>query len=140
VEEPADPVLRHVLEEIHNLGEKIEGRYGGLEQRVTKAEQRLITLEMVHTESEVTNVELEKRFDGLRLEVGRTNRLLECENLEHAHNRLDIFTLADSRVFPPPQGAPSDGGRGVDIILMLTLMSVSIQSSSSDPDSFHGYG
>jgi predicted DNA-binding protein len=116
-EEPTDPVLRRVLEEIHNLGDKIDGRCGGLEQRVTEAKQcfkeRLITLEMARTESKVTRVELEKRLDGLRLEVGQTNRLLERENLENIRDMADIFLSVDSRAVPPPlQGTYSDGGRG----------------------------
>jgi hypothetical protein len=107
-EEPTDPVLRRVLEEIHNLGDKIDGHCGGLEQRVTEAkqcfEERLITLEMAHTKSKATRVELEKRLDGLRLEVGQANRLLERENLENIRDMADIFPSVDSRAGPPPSG------------------------------------
>jgi hypothetical protein len=64
------------------LGDKIEGWCGGLERRVDESEHRveehLVSLEMVHTKLEVGCADLEKRIDGLALEVNRVKPLLQA--------------------------------------------------------------
>jgi hypothetical protein len=63
----------------------IEGRCGGLNCHVDdieqKTEERLVSLEMARTEVEMGRADLEKQFDGLRLELGRLNRFMERESL-----------------------------------------------------------
>jgi hypothetical protein len=94
----------------------IEGHCGGLECRVfeveQKIEERLVSLKMVRTKVETWRADLEKQFDGLRLEVGRLNRFMESKSMAHppekhdissTHNlvwRLVVRTLA-MRICPP---------------------------------------
>jgi hypothetical protein len=91
-EEPVEPNVRMMYEEMQrmgvrlegmevHLGEKIEGRCIGLEQRVIegeqRAEERIISLKMARTEAEASRAALEKQFDDLRLEVHHVNRFME---------------------------------------------------------------
>jgi hypothetical protein len=90
-EESVDSSLTSMIDEMQNmvahLGERIEDHCGGLELRVDMSEQRaeehLISLEMACAESEVSHVDMEKRFDGLKLEVLHINKFMECESLEN---------------------------------------------------------
>jgi hypothetical protein len=97
LEDVAEPTVQMMFDEMQRmgarlegmearLGEKIEGRCSGLEQHVLESEQhneeRLISLEMARSESETSRVEIDKRVDGLKLEVLCINKFLEQENLQ----------------------------------------------------------
>jgi hypothetical protein len=89
VDEPVDSTLKVMLEELQKmesrLGDKIEGRRGGLERRVDEfehcAEERLVSLGMAHMELEVGRTDLEKRINDLALEVTRVNHFFEREHV-----------------------------------------------------------
>jgi hypothetical protein len=75
-----------------HLGDRINGRYGGLERWVTEGEQKAeIALEMSHTELESGRVDMVKNFDDLKLEVNRINRFLKRENMSNAHGKPRIL-------------------------------------------------
>jgi hypothetical protein len=87
----------------------------GVARHITMAEQRnkeqLISLEMARTKSESGRVDMEKRVDGLKLEVHRLNLFLECENLEH-HDQPGIIGTKESAAPTPPPGTTADGPDG----------------------------
>jgi hypothetical protein len=82
------------------LGNHIEGCCVGLEQRMTKVEQRadecLISLEMACTESETGRAAIEKQFDGLKLEVHRINHFLEKESMVNHQDKQGILGTTES--------------------------------------------
>jgi hypothetical protein len=104
VGEPTDSTLKVMLEELHKmesrLGDKIEGRCGGLERRVDEfehcAEERLVSLEMAHMELEVGRTDLEKHVNGLALEVTRVNRFFEHEHVFNQQSKAGIIGSRDS--------------------------------------------
>jgi hypothetical protein len=115
--ESIDSNMRLMLDELQcmeeRLSDKIDGRCGGLEQCLVDSEQRLvnsercneerfISLEMAHSESETSRADVNKRFEGLKLEVHRINRLLEHENFENPQGKLRFF---GSREPTQPVGA-----------------------------------
>jgi hypothetical protein len=87
-------------------GEKIEGRCSGLKQCVVegeqRAEERLISLEMAHTEAEASRAMLEKQFDDLCLEVHHVNHFMERETMQHAHGGQGIFDGSDPTLVVTP--------------------------------------
>jgi hypothetical protein len=93
------------------LSEKIEGRCEGLERRVAEAEQcneeRLISLEMARTESESGWVDMEKRVDGLKMEIHHFNLFLEHENPEH-RDQPHIISTKESVALAPTPGTTVD--------------------------------
>jgi hypothetical protein len=132
-EEPADPSVRPVdpnvclmLDELQHmesrLSDRIDGRCGGLERRVAdveqKAEERFIALEMLRIELDSGRAEIERQFDGLKLEVHRMNRLLEHENLERAQGKPQIFSTNGS-TFGVSSSATAEGAGAPAIDLLL---------------------
>jgi hypothetical protein len=99
------------------LGEKIEGRCHGLEQRMIEGEQctdeRLISLEMPRTEAEVSHSVLKKQFDDMCLEVHCVNRFMERETMQHACGGHDIIGGSDPVSAVHHQEADVTGNRYV---------------------------
>jgi hypothetical protein len=69
------------------LDDQIDDRCGSLERRVEEVEQRteerLVSLEMARTKTEMGHADLPKQFDSLKLEVNCLNRFIERETLAH---------------------------------------------------------
>jgi hypothetical protein len=88
------------------LKDSIEGCCGGLDRRVDdvepKTEARLISLEMARTEVETGHTDLEEQFEGLCLELGHLNQLMERESLANQSKKSGIF-------IDPPAGATVGG-------------------------------
>jgi hypothetical protein len=104
------------------LGEKIKGRCEALKKHVLDGEQcseeRFISLEMFHAETESERAEMDKQFGGLKLEVNRINRFLERENMAHAQGKPGILTINESASARPTSNPFADGpdGHNVDNI------------------------
>jgi hypothetical protein len=106
MEEFGGSSLKSMIDELQSmvarLGERIEDRCSGLENRVESAEQRaeerLISLEMARVESKAGRADMEKRFDGLKLEVLCINKFMERESMENQQNKSGIFTTSSAAV------------------------------------------
>jgi hypothetical protein len=123
-DEATDPNI-HLLEEFQRidahftelqhmevrLGEKIDGRCGALKQRVNdveqRAEERLVLLEIFHSEAKKERCEMEKQFGGLKLEVTRLNRFMERKSMVNSGGP-GIFTTSDPSSSTPEKGV--EGG------------------------------
>jgi hypothetical protein len=57
--------------------------------------ERFIALEMSRIELESNHTDMEKQFDGPKLEVHRINRFLERENLANEQGRSGILSNAE---------------------------------------------
>jgi hypothetical protein len=114
-EPPVDPTLRFVLDELQKMEIRlrhcIKGRCFGLERHVAESEERFISLEMARTESESGRADMEKRFEGLKLEVHRLNHSVESESLANNHDKSGIF-VAESAPPSSTTGAAVDGPDG----------------------------
>jgi hypothetical protein len=112
---PMDSNFRLMLDELQQmearLSDRIDGRCSGLERRVVeveqKAEERLVSLEMSRTEAELGRAELEKQFDGLRLEVGRLNCFMERESMLSQQGKPGIFSTNEAASSPFQAGGDS---------------------------------
>jgi hypothetical protein len=98
------------------LTDTIEGRYGGLEKRVTAVKQRneehIISLEMARSEEESDRADIERRVDDLKLEVCCLNRFLKRETLEHNLDKSGIFGSKESTPGAPHAGSTTNGPDG----------------------------
>jgi hypothetical protein len=123
VGEPTDSTLKVMLEELQKmesrLGDKIEGRCGGLERRVDEfehcAEECLVSLEMAHMELEVGRTDLEKHVNGLALEVTRVNRFFEHEHVFNQQSKAGIIGSRDSSSSSGAAAAAAGGGQHPDV-------------------------
>jgi hypothetical protein len=111
---PVDPNFHLMLDKMQcmeaHLAERIDGRCSGLEKSVINIKQRhFISLEMARTEADVERVEMDRQLEGLKLEVGRINRFLECETMANNHTKLGIFSTTESALAPPPSSTIADG-------------------------------
>jgi hypothetical protein len=67
---------------------------------------------MAQTEAETGRVEMEKQFDGLKLEVHRINRFLEHENLVNPQSKMGIFSSAEPTSISLSSSAVVGGSHG----------------------------
>jgi hypothetical protein len=118
-EPPVDPTLGFVLDELLKmetyLRDHMKQRCSELERRVVESEQRaderFISLEMARAELESGRADMEKSFEGLKLEVHRLNRSVECESPANNHGKPRIF-VAELVSPSSPTGAAADGPDG----------------------------
>jgi hypothetical protein len=119
-DDSVDPTVKFVFEELQKmevrLGDCIEGCCHGIERRMADAEQRveerLVLLEMARTELETDCTKIEKRMEGLKLEVHRVGCFLEHGSLGDPQGRPGIFGTTESTPHPSPSTCEADGPSG----------------------------